>query len=81
MRTPMTIRIAASAPTGTQAISPPRMRKASNANAPSMTPDQREVPPELRLTSVAPMVPAPGMPPNREDAMLALPCANSSRLD
>ena len=47
--------------------------------APSRMPERRPRPPELRLTNVAPMVPAPGMPPRRAVAPLPIPWASSSR--
>ena len=56
---------------GTQAMSGPRSRKATSDERPSTTPETGGVrPPLVTLTRVAPMVPAPGMPPTRPEARL-----------
>ena len=79
--TPMTIRIAASAATGTQAIKLASSRKATSASTPSITPESRLTAPLDMLTSVAPIVPAPGMPPTSPAARLPRPCPTSSRFE
>jgi len=79
MRMPMTIRMPASAATGTQARNEPKTSAATSDSNPSRTPETRVLAPLFRLTSVAPMVPAPGIPPTADEAMLAIPCATSSR--
>jgi len=71
----------ASAPIGTHAISPPSSTNASTTNTPSVTPDHSVRPPLVKLTSVAPIVPAPGMPPTKKAAALPIPCPISSRLE
>jgi hypothetical protein len=59
----------------------PRARKATSDSTPSTTPETRVWPPLARLTSVAPIWPAPGMPPAHAEATLPSPCAISSRLE
>ena len=81
MRTPTTIRIAASPATGTQDIKVPSTRKAASDSTPSMTPENRVTPPLDMLTSVAPIWPAPGMPPQMAEVTLPRPWPISSRLE
>ena len=81
MRNATTSRMPARAPMGTHAINLPSSTKAAITSTPSTTPDQYERPPLVKLTSVAPMVPAPGMPPAMNAAKLADPCASNSRFE
>ena len=76
-----TSRMPASAPMGTQAMRPPSTRNASRTKTPSAMPDSELRPPLVTFINVAPMVPAPAMPPTKNDAMLAVPCPMSSRLE
>ena len=81
MRKATTMRMPAKAAMGTQPTRRLSTRKTKSENTPSNTPDKREVPPLPRLTRVAPMVPAPGMPPTSADTMLPAPWPTSSRFD
>ena len=81
MRKATTMRMPASAAMGTQPTRRLSSRKTKSENTPSNTPDKREVPPLPRLTRVAPMVPAPGMPPTSADTILPAPWPTSSRFD
>ena len=81
IRQATTIRMPAKAAMGSQQISQANATKATMTNTPSRTPDRRVFPPLLMFTSVAPMVPAPGMPPIRAEAKLATPWPISSRLE
>ena len=81
MRHAMNSRMPASAPIGTQATSGPSTRKAASASDPSMTPLRMVRPPLVTFTKVAPIVPAPGMPPATKETALATPCPISSRLE
>ena len=81
MRTPTTTRMPASAATGTQAIRAPSARNASSDSAPSISPDRRLFPPLEMFTRVAPICPAPGMPPMAAEARLPSPCPRSSRFE
>ncbi|EXI68272.1 MAG: hypothetical protein AW07_04406 [Candidatus Accumulibacter sp. SK-11] len=81
MRTPTTSRMPARAATGIQAMNAPSARKATSAITPSTIPETRVWPPLARLTSVAPIWPAPGMPPAHAETTFAAPCATSSRLE
>ena len=81
MRTPMTIRMAANAAMGIHAITEPSRRNARSASTPSIRPEVRVCAPLEIFTSVAPMVPAPGIPPTRVEARLPSPWPISSRLE
>ena len=75
----MTKRIPARAPIGTQAISRLRRSSANITKPPSIMPARGVLPPLVILTSVGPIVPAPGIPPTRKEAMFPIPCPISSR--
>jgi len=81
MRMPTAIRMPARAATGIQAMKLPSTRAKISAVTPSTKPETRVVAPLDRLTRVAPMVPAPGMPPTSDDAMLPRPWPISSRFE
>jgi len=77
----MTSRIPASAPMGTQAKSRPSKRRVMTTSTPSMMPERGVRPPLVTFIRVGPMVPAPGIPPVRNDTMFPIPCPISSRSD
>ena len=79
IRTPTATRMPASVATGTHAMKAPSNSATTSARAPCTIPAARVWVPLLSPTSVAPMVPAPVMPPQAADATLAIPCAKSSR--
>ena len=69
----------ASVATGTQAMKAPSSNATASAKAPCTMPAARVWAPLLSPTRVAPIVPAPAMPPQAAEATLATPWAISSR--
>ena len=80
MRRPTTISTPLRAAIGIQATKAPSKSATTSVMTPAMMPEIRVSPPLDRLTMLAPIVPAPGMPPMVEATTLASPCAASSRL-
>ena len=78
---PMTINKPANAEIGIQLSKGVNNKKASKDHTPCATPDKRVSPPLALLTRVAPIVPAPGVPPNMAAAKFPKPCAINSRFD
>ena len=79
--TPMTTKSAAKEAIGTHAIKGVKTKIAIKDHSPWRTPDKRVVPPLALLTKVAPMVPAPGVPPRRLALTLPRPWPTNSRLE